>query len=264
MIDVEENIKLFQDLGLTPLQAEIYFKLSTLGKSTASMLAKKTGKARPEIYRILNEILKLNLAEKILGYPNLYESIPIEEAVISLQQKRNRKNNEIELKIKKLLKINFHKPSKNEDKSKFVLIPSKRTPKKISDAINRSKFSIDLIVSLQRFIRGLHVFSENLSKANKRKVKWRVIIEHLPEEKIPLMAVNKFYNNSYSEIRSFPKPIHTALGLYDQNEVFIIEEPGKGLSDSPALWSNNHSITSLVKDYFSFLWETAEVLTNDK
>jgi hypothetical protein len=39
--------------------------------------------------------------------------------------------------------------------------------------------------------------------------------------------------------------------------VFIILNPKAGLFDSPALWSNNQSLLSVVQDYFNTLWLAA-------
>ena len=37
-------------------------------------------------------------------------------------------------------------------------------------------------------------------------------------------------------------------------EVFIFIKPDSDLTESPALWSNNSSITNLAKNYFETLW----------
>ena len=114
-----------------------------------------------------------------------------------------------------------------------------------------------MVVNLTRFSRGFSVFSEKLKKSWQRRVRWRIIIEISPDTQIPQSQIKAFQNNPLCEIRYYPYPVNTATGIYDQKQVFIIENPKARLSDSPALWTNNKSLISLVKDYFEILWITA-------
>ena len=43
--------------------------------------------------------------------------------------------------------------------------------------------------------------------------------------------------------------------IFDDNEVFLITDPGAELLDSPALWSNNCSLIEALTNCFDNLWE---------
>jgi hypothetical protein len=69
---------------------------------------------------------------------------------------------------------------------------------------------------------------------------------------------SSFHSNirTYEDKHCYGSP-NTVIGIYDKKEVFIVIDPKEGLFDSPALWSNNQSLITVVKDYFEILWLTA-------
>ncbi|KON32895.1 MAG: hypothetical protein AC479_06280 [miscellaneous Crenarchaeota group-6 archaeon AD8-1] len=218
------------DVGLTLVQAKTYLSLVSSNGLTIKDISKVSGISRTDLYRIMTELKELSLIEKIISNPSKYKAAPINQAM--------------------------KKEIQNEP-NKFILIPSKRTPINIEEAIDRANNTIDLVVSLLRFNRGFDVFFEKLERSWKKKVKWRIILEIPPDKTYSYSNVNICQRQATCEVRFLLSPISTATGIYDQKEVFIIENPKAGLSDSPALWTDNRSLISLAKDYFEFLWITS-------
>ena len=68
----------------------------------------------------------------------------------------------------------------------------------------------------------------------------------------------------FCSVRFFHGSPNTVIGIYDKREVFIVIDPKEGLFDSPALWSNNQSLITVVKDYFEILWLTSMEEPNSK
>jgi hypothetical protein len=96
-----------------------------------------------------------------------------------------------------------------------------------------------------------------MKRSWKKKVKWRIILEISENQKNSQKFIDYVKNQPLCEIKYVPNPHSTVTGIYDQKEAFIVENPKVGLSDSPALWTNNPSLISLAKDYFEILWITA-------
>ena len=130
---------------------------------------------------------------------------------------------------------------------------------KITEAIETSKKTVDLFLTWKRFSIGItNVFAETCEKAWDRGVKFRILVEK-PEKGINTEQIFEFCRKSpFCNIRFLPGHPKTVLGVYDQREAFIIVNPKEGLFDSPALWSNNQSLITIVKDYFEMLWTTAK------
>jgi len=66
-----DEIRLFNDLGLTSTQAKIYLHLNSIGNVTAKKLADVAKTPRQDTYRILNELFSLGLIEKKITKPVL-------------------------------------------------------------------------------------------------------------------------------------------------------------------------------------------------
>ncbi len=89
------------DLGLTLLQAKIYLSLSEFEKAEIRKMSKASNVARTDIYRLMPELEKLGLAEKIIASPTSYRATPLNEGFsILLENKkkgilRNRNKNQL-------------------------------------------------------------------------------------------------------------------------------------------------------------------------
>lgn len=94
----EEKEQVLELLGLSPTQAHVYLTLIKSGKTNAKILAKQSGVACPDIYRIMIIFEKMGLIQKIIEYPKKYEAIKIEKAIPRLI---NRKKEEIKEERKK-------------------------------------------------------------------------------------------------------------------------------------------------------------------
>jgi len=256
---MDDDTKTLMALGLTLVQAKTYLTLASAEALTIKEISKASKIPRTDLYRTMTDLKEFSLIEKIIGNPNKYKAAPIKQTIKQLIKNKKKETNEIAKKATKLankLEKKTIKETQNTQ-NRFILIPSKRTPIKIAEAINRSNKTIDLLVSIQRFSRGFDVFFEKLERSWKKKVKWRIILEIPPDKNYSYSNVKLCQKQSSCEIRFLPSPINTATGIYDQKEVFIIENPKAGLADSPALWTDNKSLISLVKDYFEFLWITS-------
>jgi hypothetical protein len=117
---------------------------------------------------------------------------------------------------------------------------------------------VDMFISWKRFAFGISTaFAESSERAWARGVKCRMIVEK-PEKRKDFDYALQFCRKSpFCNIRFLAGRPKTVIGIYDEKEVFIILNPKAGLFDSPALWSNNQSLLSVVQDYFNTLWLAA-------
>ena len=253
---MDEVLPTLIKLGLTLVQAKVYIALTSSDALTIQKLSDVSGVARTDLYRVMKELQNEGVVEKILVNPTQFKATPMDQVLNHLIQKRNKESLEIKKKTLALKRELKKKPQNNTTKlvPKFILIPSKRAPDRIGEAIDNANKSINLAVSWSRFSRGLNFFTDKLKKSWTKKVKWRIILEMPPDTNHSLDHIQFCRKNSSCEVRFIPPPIKTITGIYDQKELFIIENPAVGISNSPALWTNNKSLLSLAKDYFDILW----------
>ena len=110
MLQNDETIKILMNLGLTCLQAKTYLVLTTLKEAEAKKISKISNIARQDIYRIMPELEKVGLVERIISTPTLYKAIPLKEGSFVLFQKRAKEHAALQEKIEAL--------AEHEDKEK--------------------------------------------------------------------------------------------------------------------------------------------------
>jgi len=259
----DDAIQTLHDLGLTIVQAKVYLTLAKSESLTIAGIADLSKVPRTDLYRVIKELEEEGMVERILAHPVQFKSIPIAECFLLLLQRRTEKTNQYRSRAIKLLQDNRSQSSyiSNETKdNRFILVPSSRVVDRIAKAIDSAQREIDLILSGSRFSRGAFIYLENMKKALARGVKCRIVFEKGEKDSISPQQLQflKSRNCQMKFINRFPQ---TVLGIYDNQEVFIIENPAAELAASPALWSNNASLIALAKDFFETLWPTAGEIT---
>jgi sugar-specific transcriptional regulator TrmB len=250
-------------LGLTVLEARIYIALCRYDTSTVKTVSELTKTSQPDTYRVIDKLQNKGLVEKIIDKPARFRAVPFDIGISLLMKRKKAEYEDLQMKTK-LLSRSFKEKrlllSLEATQSHFAMVPMRETiVMKIQEAIEKSKETIDLFLTWKRFSIGIiNVFAETCEKAWDRGVKFRMIIEK-PEKSINTDQIFEFCRKSpFCSIRFLPGHPKTVLGVYDQREAFIIVNPKEGLFDSPALWSNNQSLITIVKEYFEMLWTTAK------
>jgi sugar-specific transcriptional regulator TrmB len=255
-----EEIKTLTDLGLTLVQARVYLALARFGVSKIAVLAKASDVARPDVYRTLTRLYEMGLVEKLVEAPVQFKALPIEEGIKVLLTKKQAEFENLKSQTDSLLNSFKKKNVQNDSASdQFILIPQKEAViKRISQAIDNSQYKVNVVISWKRFVHGVgDVFLESAQKASERNIDYRFIVEKAPSEEVN-QSGNKLWNIYPSfQARFLSHTPKTVFGIYDSRELFVIVDPKSDIPGSPALWTNNSSLISLVQDYFDMLWETA-------
>jgi len=263
MLSQENAIQTLMQLGLTILEARIYLTLSRYESLATKELSEFAKTSRPDTYRVLAKLQEKGLIEKIITKPTKFKAIPMETGVAFLLKRKQVEHKSLETKSKLLLQAIKERPAPKPPEvvtSHFALIPQREpVVKKINEAIDDAKKSVDIFLSWKRFFLGItSTFAKSSQKAWEREVKFRIVVES-PEKTADVELARQFCRKSpFCEIRFLPIPPKTVLGIYDQKHFFVIVDPKKGLFDSPALWSNSKSLLSVIQDYFEMLWLTAK------
>jgi sugar-specific transcriptional regulator TrmB len=264
----EEKEQVLELLGLSPTQAHVYLTLIKSRKTSAKTLAKQTGVACPDIYRIMNIFEKMGLIQKIIEYPKKYEAIKIEKAIPSLI---NRKKEEIKEERKKILEFikemkseqnNFTDPEIDSD---LVLLPAtKGIIEKRKAGIRNAEYSIDSVISWKCHKSLLKAnFKGVIKKAITKGVKFRIIIENPKKANLLENQVLKLINKNVA-IRYTTTSPPALITIYDKKEAEIYTSNKAGLCDASLLWSNNSSVVSVASGYFEYIWaQTEKVVDGD-
>jgi sugar-specific transcriptional regulator TrmB len=250
------------DLGLTLVQAKVYWALVRSGPSRTSAISKISKVPQPDIYKTLSKLQELGLVQQIIKRPLEYIATPANKALLLLLEAKTEQYRKVKGETQLLLD-NVRTKSINSvsqlDVPQFVLIPKGRIIiERIDTAIAQAHLSINLVISWKRFSHGIaSAFAESIENAWAKKVKTRFIVESPPKSETAKQLVQFCRNKPFCQMRFIRNHPAIVLGVYDEKEVFIVVDPKTHLRGSPALWSNNHSLITLAKDYFKILWLTA-------
>ncbi len=91
-----------QKLGLTMLQAKIYTVVLDAGKEKIQTISKIANVDRSNTYRTILHLQNIGLVEETLGSPNIYQAIPVKDAVsilIDLKQNEFEKMQKVATKL---------------------------------------------------------------------------------------------------------------------------------------------------------------------
>jgi sugar-specific transcriptional regulator TrmB len=264
----DENIAgTLNQLGLTLLETRVYLALCKHRSLSTRAICRLTKISQPDTYRVLAKLQRKGLVEKIIKRPAKFKIVPCDKGISFLLERKKTEYINLESKTQKVLcalKDKTVAKSVETESSQFVLIPQREAVvNKINDAIERTRRSVDVFLSWKRFLLGItRAFAESSERAWNRSVTFRIVVESPETDERAEQAVQFAKKSPFCNIRFMPGRPRTVIGIYDRKEVFMIINPREGLLDSPALWSNNHSLISALQDYFDVLWLTSIEVPN--
>jgi sugar-specific transcriptional regulator TrmB len=254
MLQEEEPIQAFTNLGLTYLQAKVYVTLLKLGSSGANVkkIALNAAIARQDIYRILPVLENYGLVEKIIAAPTRYRPVTLEDGLSLLMDLRSREFQDMQIKAKMVLK-NFvaQEPEYLENVPQFRITSARSLfIKRIKEGIAQAENSIDLIYD-DSLLRAI-VFDtiDDFERAISRGVKIRAITMAEGEQAMDrnLEALTK---KPYFMLHFAKEEVTVGLAIFDDKEV----EFRTTQNIVPTLWTNNRNIVKLAQVYFNSMWQ---------
>ena len=102
MLFNEKETLLLTQVGFTKTQSKIYLTLLKLKVPDAKTLSKAANVPKPEVYRTLNELQKMGLAEKHITKPIKYEATPLQFGLQILMAQKIQQCEKMQLEIKKI------------------------------------------------------------------------------------------------------------------------------------------------------------------
>ena len=253
----QDKIELLENLGLTTLQAKVYLALINLEIGTASEAAKLSKIARPDAYRIIDQLSEWGLVSKILATPAKFQALPLKEATSILFERRTIRYYKLKIEMKKILEKDFTEKGKvKREEYAFQRLPE-NSPWFRNNALRFSRYkTFDLLTSARRLGSRI-VFDEGpFRKGAKKGTKIRFLLDK-PKPDSPLSHVLKNLNeNKNLEVRFLKTESPVILIIMDKKQVALALRPS-GRVGPPYLLSNHPSYLCMAQQYFEVQWEKA-------
>jgi len=254
LLQDQQDAQILIGLGLTLVQAEVYLTLARMGKTTIRSLSLSTKMDRANIYRVISKLQELNLVEKIISAPSMYQSVPLHEGIPMLLKQKEQEYLALELKTKELLERRKNtKELPSEIESQFLLIPSgSPIHRKINDMIAHVENTHYLSFYWSDFKNIVNDILERWELIINKGVAIKALVYREEGEPIPKDIVN-LKKNPLFQMRFVSSPPKCTISICDDKEALLSVTPelSKGLA---SLWSSNPNLVAILKEHFESIW----------
>lgn len=256
----EQQILTLTRAGLTTLQAKVYLALARHGRQTVKSLAGIAKIDRSNTYREVIKLQSIGLVVKKLDTPNLYEALPLENAISHLLACKKEEYEETKKEAEDLLKkcaVPLDSINEGTDQD-FFLIPKRCGFRKTSiERIKKAQVSNDTISCLKRLSQALPESFESQKIALQNGVRTRMIIDKPPNMKSISKLIWNLLEYPNFELRYTLEPPKVLGVCFDDKTASILINPSADIWDSSVLVSNHQSFVTLFQTYFNQLWNLA-------
>jgi sugar-specific transcriptional regulator TrmB len=260
LLDYDDNVKTLEDLGLTLSQAKVYVNAAKLGKAKARDLWEKSGVGRQEIYRILDELLKMGLIEKQISSPSRFQAVPISTGALMLLNRKHEGILKLETEARKLIREKETKEGVEEQGSEFFILHRKYVMQnRGEDSYANAEKSVEFFAPFKRLAGCFTYDIDVYRKAVERGVDMRAITEKVAPYKYARLqkkASALFSKRNFSLRIAIPFD-KVAFSIIDDREAYFPLDPEKSLFEDQSLWTNNRFLIALAHKYFSMIWDRA-------
>ncbi len=250
------DLKLLEELGLTKNQAILYLTLLSVKKSDARKLSLATGILRTDVYRSLSELELKGLVDKKIGFPIEFIAVSPSLGLQNLLEVKINTTENTERKTIEFIK-NFQTNEDIEDNNSYeikVINGRKRIIDQVKKQHDDAKDTIEILTLLSRWLQIIDECVVNYHNALDRGVHYKVLVA-LPSSDYPLpkcvLSLLKYKNFSL-KTTIISQTVNSAM--FDYKEATFNYYPSKSIGSSPLIITNHPSFIDLSKSYFQSLW----------
>lgn len=262
MVTKREQTRALISVGLTNNEAKVLLAILNSERATAKMISKISEMDRSNVYKTLNRLEEKGVIIKVVGIPNSYVSMRMEQIISILMEAKKEEYQKIQAESKKLVQHFENYKKNNRAAEEFVkILPGKdATYTNWIETLRTIQNTYDLVTSGKREKFGSQVAEICVSLLEKG-VKIRVIFDRSDHDD------NEFLLNAaqYREVFKYPNfqsrfsfsPIKPYMNICDNKIAAILLDNTKYFNTSRVLWTNNSGIIRTCKQRFDLLWNLA-------
>ena len=256
------TIDILEDLGLTQNQAKVYLSTAKIGPATVSDIAKHSKVRREEIYRLLPDLERIGLIERLLGKPQRIRTPDVKAAMETLlQHERVRAQARIAEVTEKtdmiqeyLVKTGLDVEPQSDIDDDFALLEEKESIRtRVHEMIKKTESHIDVSYTRPNIVWFLSSQSQLLIEAIDRNVKIRLLSNPIKEkDRIPKIIERRFSETASVELKYITEVLINYL-IIDNKEALIITS-SKHQPNAHNLYTTNKNLVTLVQRAFEMSW----------
>jgi len=234
-----------------------------LGNPTVSEVADESEVRREEVYRLLPELEKMGLVERLLGKPLRLKTPDPQSAIVTLvnleKEKARDRITELSNKSKELIQSLGHQVIESSDEkildSDFSLIQEKESIRvKIFEMISQSANQLDIMFTRTDLIWLISTQGEALQDAINRGVKIRLLSEPPSgRDRLPKIIRRRFPGDIDIHVKYLLNPTAFYF-IVDKHQLMFITSGAHHLPSGTSLWTDNIGLVTLTSSNFEDHW----------
>jgi sugar-specific transcriptional regulator TrmB len=241
------------------LQAKTYLTLTQLDKAEVKKIARTSGIARQDIYRIMPTLEKLGLVEKIVANPVLYKAVSLKEGTLSLFAEKSSEHAQLKASLEMLgeSKEKSDNTIVHDAETEFVITSErKRLVKKFENAFSKAS-TVDLIFPSRGLNFIVFSFFDAFTTAVSKGVKFRVATQKTEVSPAIMRKLKTLTANPLFELKFIDANIDFGICIFDDKEVDVCIS---GKEAVPSLGTNNEQLLKMAKLFFENHWNSQDCL----
>jgi sugar-specific transcriptional regulator TrmB len=256
------GLEILSEFGLTDNEAKVFLATTKLGTPTVSEVADASEVRREEIYRLLPELERIGLIERLLGKPLRLKTLDPKASITMLvkleREKARDRIDELSFKSKELLQFLGHREEVDHDgepDSGFSLVQEKEAIRaELYELISKAEKQIDILFSRKDLIWLISTQGEALQEASKRDVKIRIMSEPTTtRDRIPKILHRQFSEKAEVPLKYLLNPSAFYI-VADKAQLILITSGAQHLPSATCLWTNNASFVTMTAGNFESHW----------
>jgi sugar-specific transcriptional regulator TrmB len=261
MFDDYDESQILIRLGLTSLEAKVYLALTNVDSATPKSISLITKIDRANVYRVVTQLQRLNLVEKMIMNPTHFKALPEDEGIRMLLETKDKEYSNFKEKTKELIEKRKRQVNSTPDETncQFALIPDgKLTERKVAEMINSNEKTHDIIFYWKDFKSNVDEVVEQWRTLLLRGVQVRALVFMDEKERLPKEIIGLKKYEAIFEVRRTLTPPKATITIIDGKQSFISVTPKLTPPGNPGLWINNQTIVSFIQDYFDMNWRVSK------
>ncbi len=261
-IDEQKYTDTLIALGLNSSQAKVYLALLRLGQTKVKAIWKTAKVNRQDIYRLLNELERKSMVEKLVTTPTEFRALPIQDGLTSLLRERAQELDNLTERTDQLITSFATQQNGHEITNEFEikLVSNKKAyMRRIEQGVVTIQKSIDIIDSFDHAKHRGENDSELLTEVFEKGIKLRQILDKPKEgQKLSKVLTKERNRNRSVEVRFIPEEPLATIRIDDGKRVEIsatAKYPRP--EDTPTIYSDSPCLVAILQDYFERLWKEA-------
>ena len=264
MDDISSEQRSLEELGLSPVEAEIYLALLTAGSLGASAMAESSGRPRSSIYAGLRSLADRGLVEGGAGYGSRYRAAPPGKALTALL------DHERELLSRRQQMVDRIQPTLEQiatpEQEEEEVIEVLRSKQSIAERFDRLQLEaeeeIDVVVKAPAIATrsGNPAEVQALERGVRNRGLYEEQVLEIPEVR-PHLAE---WQAAGEEIRIYPGELPLKMAIFDRRNVLVPLIPTGGRDVTTTLLIRHPSLGLALHVLFEHLWSQAKVFSPDE